>query len=72
VGLDRLCRLNSNYRERFGFHFIYAVNGRSKYDVLAALECRLAGEPRGARQSACADLPDRAFSAGGDSACANS
>jgi 2-oxo-4-hydroxy-4-carboxy-5-ureidoimidazoline decarboxylase len=49
AGLDRLTAeeferfqaLNSTYREKFGFPFIYAVKGNTKYDVLCALEQRL-------------------------------
>lgn len=49
AGLDRLTAeeferfraLNSTYREKFGFPFIYAVKGSTKYDVLCALEQRL-------------------------------
>jgi 2-oxo-4-hydroxy-4-carboxy-5-ureidoimidazoline decarboxylase len=42
---DRLHRLNSAYRERFGFPFIYAVKGSTRHDILGALESRLAAEP---------------------------
>jgi len=38
---ERLQALNSAYREKFGFPFIYAVRGSTKYDVLRALEQRL-------------------------------
>jgi 2-oxo-4-hydroxy-4-carboxy-5-ureidoimidazoline decarboxylase len=60
VGLDRLTleeyqrlqRLNSTYREKFGFPFIYsvkggatrAVKGSATRDILRALEVRLAGD----------------------------
>ena len=48
AGLDRLTpdefarlqRLNEQYRDRFGFPFLFAVKGRTKHDVLAALEAR--------------------------------
>ena len=53
AGLDRLTpeefqRLqgrNAAYRERFGFPFLYAVKGSSKYDILQALEQRLQASP---------------------------
>ena len=49
AGLDRLApdefehlhSLNMRYRAKFGFPFLYAVKGGSKYDVLQALERRL-------------------------------
>jgi 2-oxo-4-hydroxy-4-carboxy-5-ureidoimidazoline decarboxylase len=37
----RLQSLNSEYRGRFGFPFLFAVKGSTKYDVLEALEERL-------------------------------
>lgn len=52
AGLDQLTleeyqefhSLNSAYREKFGFPFIYAVKGSTKEDVLRALEQRLASD----------------------------
>jgi OHCU decarboxylase len=49
AGLDRLTpeeharvqRLNGDYRRRFGFPFLFAVQGSTKEDVLTALEARL-------------------------------
>ncbi|MGH6690625.1 MAG: 2-oxo-4-hydroxy-4-carboxy-5-ureidoimidazoline decarboxylase [Gammaproteobacteria bacterium] len=49
AGLDRLSdfeyerfhRLNTAYRERFGFPFIVAVRGHDKTSILAAFETRL-------------------------------
>src|ERR1041385_7801664 len=49
AGLDRLTaeefatlqRLNDEYRRRFGFPFLFAVNGTTKYDALAALGARV-------------------------------
>ena len=38
---ERLHALNSAYRERFGFPFLLAVKGSTKYDILSALERRL-------------------------------
>ena len=53
AGLDRLTpeeyrrlqELNTAYREKFSFPFIYAVKGSSKYDILRALEKRLQSAP---------------------------
>jgi OHCU decarboxylase len=53
AGLDRLTpaefetllQLNSSYRGKFGFPFLYAVKGSSKFDILDALEKRLACTP---------------------------
>ncbi|HYF55818.1 MAG TPA: allantoinase PuuE [Salinarimonas sp.] len=42
---DRFIALNDRYRERFGFPFIMAVKGRSKGEILAAFEARLAHDP---------------------------
>ena len=42
---QRLQRLNSIYRARFGFPFLFAVTGSSKYDVLQALEQRVEAPP---------------------------
>lgn len=36
-----LQRLNTEYREKFGFPFLYAVKGSTKYDILRSLEQRL-------------------------------
>jgi 2-oxo-4-hydroxy-4-carboxy-5-ureidoimidazoline decarboxylase len=38
---ERLRRLNSAYRDKFGFPFLYAVRGSTKHDILKALEARL-------------------------------
>ena len=38
---DRLLRLNTDYRERFGFPFIIAVRRHDKASLLAAFETRL-------------------------------
>src|SRR5207248_8925816 len=37
---DRLQRLNDQYRQTFGFPFLFAVKGSTKHDVLAALDAR--------------------------------
>jgi 2-oxo-4-hydroxy-4-carboxy-5-ureidoimidazoline decarboxylase len=50
--LDRLRALNSAYREKFGFPFLYAVKGSTKHDVLNALERRLTSTRDGERQEA--------------------
>jgi 2-oxo-4-hydroxy-4-carboxy-5-ureidoimidazoline decarboxylase len=42
---EQLHRLNSAYREKFGFPFIYAVKGSSRHDILRALELRLSNDP---------------------------
>jgi len=42
---DRFDRLNAAYREKFGFPFIIAVRGRSKQEIVAAFEQRLANAP---------------------------
>ena len=41
----RFTALNAAYRARFGFPFILAVKGRTKADILAAFERRLAHDP---------------------------
>jgi 2-oxo-4-hydroxy-4-carboxy-5-ureidoimidazoline decarboxylase len=38
---DRLQALNTAYREKFGFPFLFPVKGSTKHDVLAALVSRL-------------------------------
>jgi 2-oxo-4-hydroxy-4-carboxy-5-ureidoimidazoline decarboxylase len=42
---ERLQRLNSAYRNKFGFPFLFAVKGGTKYDVFDALERRLDAAP---------------------------
>jgi OHCU decarboxylase len=42
---ERLLRLNGEYRDRFGFPFLYAVKGSGKAQILAAFEERLQSEP---------------------------
>ena len=41
--LERLTALNTAYREKFDFPFLYAVRGASKQDILSVLEKRLLG-----------------------------
>jgi 2-oxo-4-hydroxy-4-carboxy-5-ureidoimidazoline decarboxylase len=38
---NRLQELNTAYREKFGFPFLFAVKGSTKHDVLTALAARL-------------------------------
>ena len=42
--LQRLRDLNAAYRERFGFPFVIAVKGRSRYQIMDAIEERLHNE----------------------------
>ena len=42
---ERLTRLNSAYRDKFGFPFLFAVKGSTKDDILRALERRLKASP---------------------------
>ena len=42
---ERLQQLNTAYRKKFGFPFLYAVKGSTRYDILQALEQRLAATP---------------------------
>ncbi|MGB3740564.1 MAG: 2-oxo-4-hydroxy-4-carboxy-5-ureidoimidazoline decarboxylase [Castellaniella sp.] len=39
--LKRLRGLNAAYRQRFGFPFVIAVKGRSRYQIMDAVEARL-------------------------------
>lgn len=38
---DRLAQLNTAYRDKFGFPFLYAVKGSNKFAILEALRARL-------------------------------
>jgi 2-oxo-4-hydroxy-4-carboxy-5-ureidoimidazoline decarboxylase len=42
---EHLQQLNSAYRNKFGFPFLFAVKGSTKYDILRALEKRLEASP---------------------------
>jgi 2-oxo-4-hydroxy-4-carboxy-5-ureidoimidazoline decarboxylase len=42
---ERLQQLNSAYRNKFGFPFLFAVKGSTKHDILRALEKRLEASP---------------------------
>jgi 2-oxo-4-hydroxy-4-carboxy-5-ureidoimidazoline decarboxylase len=44
--LERLRRLNSEYRERFGFPFLYAVKGATASQILQAIERRVTRTPQ--------------------------
>ena len=39
--LERLTELNTRYRDKFGFPFLFAVKGSTKQQILRALEERL-------------------------------
>ena len=41
----RLLRMNGEYKEKFGFPFLYAVKGSNKQQILSALEIRLGSTP---------------------------
>jgi urate oxidase len=64
AGLDRLtdderarfAALNDAYRARFGFPFIMAVKGRSKGEILAAFERRLANDAATEQSAALAQI----------------
>lgn len=43
--LRRLRALNADYMEKFGFPFIIAVKGRNRYQIMDAIEVRLAHTP---------------------------
>lgn len=42
--LQRLRGLNAAYRERFGFPFVIAVKGLSRYQIMDAVDARLAND----------------------------
>jgi 2-oxo-4-hydroxy-4-carboxy-5-ureidoimidazoline decarboxylase len=54
AGLDQLNpqefeflqEMNSAYRKKFGFPFLYAVKGSTKHDILRALQLRLGASPQ--------------------------
>ena len=64
AGLDRLTRaefdrfhdLNTRYRERFGFPFIFAVKGATRDVILAAFEARIDNDPETERATALANV----------------
>ena len=62
---ERLQQLNHDYREAFGFPFLFAVKGATKHDVLAALERRRHVDARrGVRRGAAPGRAHRALPAG--------
>lgn len=42
---EQLHRLNAAYRGRFGFPFLLAVKGSTKYDILQSLQARMEASP---------------------------
>lgn len=48
--------LNARYRERFAFPFIMAVKGRSKTEILAAFEARIANDAGTEFDTACREV----------------
>jgi 2-oxo-4-hydroxy-4-carboxy-5-ureidoimidazoline decarboxylase len=42
---EQLDRLNTAYRNRFGFPFLLAVRGSTKHDVLRAIQARMEATP---------------------------
>jgi OHCU decarboxylase len=54
--LARFQALNAAYRARFGFPFIMAVKGRSRAEILAAFERRIAHDPAAELQEALAQI----------------
>ena len=64
AGLDRLTAgefarfhdLNSRYRERFGFPFIFAVKGATKETILAAFDARIDNHAEAERAGALANV----------------
>jgi 2-oxo-4-hydroxy-4-carboxy-5-ureidoimidazoline decarboxylase len=53
---EQLHRLNSAYREKFSFPFIYAVKGSTRQDILSALERRLSNDPAAEHAMALAQI----------------
>ncbi|GGK42971.1 allantoinase PuuE [Salinarimonas ramus] len=53
---QRFLALNDAYKARFGHPFIMAVRGRSKAEILAAFETRLANEPAAELETAMAEI----------------
>jgi OHCU decarboxylase len=54
--LSRFTEFNRAYRARFGFPFIVRVKGKSKADILAAFERRLANDADGEAKVALAEI----------------
>jgi 2-oxo-4-hydroxy-4-carboxy-5-ureidoimidazoline decarboxylase len=49
---ERLHAMNTRYREKFGFPFLFAVKGSTVADILGALERRIAAAPEAEFQEA--------------------
>ena len=54
--LERFHTLNTAYREQFGFPFIVAVTGATKYQIIEAFENRLGGTMEEERLTAIAQI----------------
>lgn len=54
--LLRLRHLNARYRDKFGFPFIIAVKGRNRYQIMDAIEARLAHSPDTEFQTCLAEI----------------
>ncbi|MFN3985437.1 MAG: 2-oxo-4-hydroxy-4-carboxy-5-ureidoimidazoline decarboxylase [Rhodocyclaceae bacterium] len=54
--LQRLRGLNAAYRERFGFPFVIAVKGLSRYQIMDAVEARLAHDRKTELQECLAQI----------------
>ena len=52
----RFMELNETYTKRFGFPFILAVKGRTKTEILANFEARIANDPATEFDAACAQV----------------
>ncbi|MCB1380548.1 MAG: 2-oxo-4-hydroxy-4-carboxy-5-ureidoimidazoline decarboxylase [Alphaproteobacteria bacterium] len=49
---DRFTRLNAQYRDRFGFPFIFAVKGATRQMIMAAFEERVSNAPEAELETA--------------------
>jgi OHCU decarboxylase len=54
--LRQFAALNDAYRARFGFPFIMAVKGKSKADIVAAFQRRLANDADAETRTALAEI----------------
>jgi len=52
----RLRDLNRRYRERFGFPFVMAVRGRSRHEIMDAIEARLGNDAETELQRCLAEI----------------
>ncbi|MER3554618.1 MAG: OHCU decarboxylase [Meiothermus sp.] len=53
---ERIGRLNQEYTTKFGFPFIFAVKGKTKHDVFAALDARLNNSKEDELETALAEI----------------